>query len=291
MKKNENLNSKEDFQKYLAQEINFLRKDPQTYASKIRKYIKFFTKEILMLPGMPPILTIEGSKAFEDAADFLDNFDPIPILKINESLNNISTDVIDSILLIKELEKLDTINVDKYIEKYGKIVGHFSQALDFGSCNPELVVMNLLVDDGDQSKTNRNTLLNPKFKLIGISTSSHGEFLYCTVITFARHFFELGKEVDVLSDDNYSENKENFRNFECRNEVVVEFEKKVRNMCVDVEDKNYDEEIDLPDGVIKIEKNEKVIEENGVKKKVKKIKKFKEDGCIETEIIKENFIY
>ena len=279
--------SKEDSIQSLVNEINFLRKDPQTYASKLRKYIRYFKKNILMLPGMPPILTMEGSKAFEEAADFLDKLDPVPVLKQISYLNDVSNDVLTDILSISNLEMLGNINVDNYIDNYGKVIGPFSQALDFGSCNSELVIMNLLIDDGDSNRTNRLTITSPNYKLIGVNTSTHSQFLFCTVITLARHFFELGKEVGELSDENYQETSEIPRSLDSRNDRVKEFENKVRNMCVDVEDQDYDEEIEIPPEVIKVEKNEKVIEENGVKKKIRKVKKFKEDGIIETEIFKE----
>jgi hypothetical protein len=278
---------KDELNRTLLNEINFVRKDPQTYASKIRKYMRYFKKEILMLPGMPPILTIEGSKAFEEVSEYLDNLDPLPVLKHNVHLNAISDDVLNDILSVNELENLNSVAVERHIEAHGKIIGPFSQALDFGSCNPELVVMNLLVDDGDNLRNNRNTLLNPKYRLLGVSSSSHNQFLYCTVVTFARHFFELGKEIGELSDENYIETLENTRNFDQVNDNLRDLERKVKNMCVDVEDDENDEEFNLPPEVIKIEKNEKIIEEKGIKKKVRKIKKFKEDGVIETEIFKE----
>src|SRR5688572_10887554 len=99
-------NTFESFPKSLLAEINLLRKDPQTYASKIRKYIRCFKKEVLTLPGMPPILTIEGSKAFEEASDFLDNLDPVPILKLSPSLNDISSDIMTSLQEVNDLSKL-----------------------------------------------------------------------------------------------------------------------------------------------------------------------------------------
>ena len=46
--------------------------------------------------------------------------------------------------------------------------------------------------------------------------------------------------------------------------------------------------MDLPEGVIKIERQEKIVTEGNVKKKICKIKKFKEDGTVEVEVTKQS---
>ena len=51
---------------------------------------------------------------------------------------------------------------------------------------------------------------------------------------------------------------------------------------------NDDDDMDLPEGVIKIERQEKIVTEGNVKKKICKIKKFKEDGTVEVEVTKQS---
>ncbi len=48
-----------------------------------------------------------------------------------------------------------------------------------------------------------------------------------------------------------------------------------------VEDEDFD---DLPEGVLKIERSEKIIEEKGVKKKIITLTKYLEDGDIKKEL-------
>jgi len=52
--------------------------------------------------------------------------------------------------------------------------------------------------------------------------------------------------------------------------------------------KTDDDDFDLPEGVIKIERQEKIVTEGTTKKKITKIKRFKEDGTVEVELLKEN---
>ena len=69
--------------------------------------------------------------------------------------------------------------------------------------------MNLLVDDGDQTRGNRNNILNPKFKIAGIASVNHKEFQNVTVICYARHFFNTDEKIGELSDDNYEKEVKN----------------------------------------------------------------------------------
>ena len=57
------------------------------------------------------------------------------------------------------------------------------------------------------------------------------------------------------------------------------------NITSNVQDEN--DEDTLPEGVLKIERSEKIIEEKGVKKKLVKLTKYMEDGNIIKEIFKE----
>ena len=47
-----------------------------------------------------------------------------------------------------------------------------------------------------------------------------------------------------------------------------------------------DSNVDLPEGVSKIEKNERFVNENGKKKKISKIIKYMDNGEINTEVFK-----
>ena len=61
-----------DFNEELILEINLLRTNPQMYATKISKYMKYFKGNLLCLPeSNAGIQTEEGAEAFQEAIDFL----------------------------------------------------------------------------------------------------------------------------------------------------------------------------------------------------------------------------
>ena len=145
--------------------------------------------------------------------------------------------------------------------------------------------MNLLVDDGDPVRGNRSNLLNPNFKLVGIASVSHKEFLNVTVICYARHFFNYGEKIGELSDDNYEKedklekkkeepkvNVKKINNDNTPDQVKQTENKEVNeNLNKKVENNHNDEDdddMDLPEGVAKIERHEKIVTEGNIQKKI-----------------------
>ncbi len=136
---------------------------------------------------------------------------------------------------------------------------------------------------------------------MGIASVTHKEFLNVTVICYARHFFNYGEKIGELSDENYEkeekiekrkeEPKINFKKNNNTPDQVKQTENKEVNENINkkMENNHVDEDdMDLPEGVAKIERHEKIVTEGNIQKKIIKIKKFKEDGTIEVEIKKEN---
>ena len=121
-------------------------------------------------------------------------------LKYCPGLAHSSHDALLEIQKFEDINELDDLNIDAYLSEHGQVVGHFAQAVDFGSSSPELVVINLLVDDGDVNRGNRGNILDTKFKLIGVSTGNHLVYHNCTVLMYARHFFSKGQTIGDLSE-------------------------------------------------------------------------------------------
>jgi uncharacterized protein YkwD len=365
----EKVKNTEEFRLRVIDEINFVRRNPQSYAEKIRKFATYFKGKILKIPETTPIMTSEGAKAFEEAAFYLDNLDSLPNLKYCPGLAHSAHEALLDIQKYEDINELDILNIDAYLSKHGKVVGHFAQAVDFGSSSPELVVINLLVDDGDNSRGNRMNILDPKFKLIGVSTGNHLVYHNCTVLMYASHFFNNNESPGELSDENYESEEEevietqtktvevkttqstsknkNISNMPENNKLNVlrrssldkkyeefheesgDYVKSITNISgknknnkddtksltrqlIDMKLKEKyheaemveegkkilisenkkksnlsDDDFDLPEGVLKIEKSEKIVVESGIKKKVVKVIKHMEDGTVETEIYKE----
>ena len=60
--------------------------------------------------------------------------------------------------------------------------------MDFGNNNAEFVIISLIVSDGDESRNNRDLLLNPELKKVGFSKAKHLTYDYLTIITLCSDF-------------------------------------------------------------------------------------------------------
>jgi hypothetical protein len=293
----EYLKLSEDFRHRVINEINQVRTNPQKYAEKIRKYKAYFKGKILKVPEIIPIMTTEGPSAFEEAARFLDNLDAMEPLKYSAGLTHVAHDALKDIQKFDDIDQLSDLGLDTYINNHGQILGHLAQAVDFGSSIPELVVINLLVDDGDLNRGNRDNIINPKYKLVGVSTGNHPVYHNCTVVIYCRHFYEKDQDPGELSDENYEDEKTTPINDAKEQKINVVRRTSLDKKYIFVDEpiekvvtapaKQEDDDFCLPEGVMKLERQEKLVNENGVNKKIVKVIKHMEDGTVKTEIFKE----
>ena len=190
--------------KELIEEIKSVRTNPSSYADKIIKYKEYFDGKILKIPGGGAgIDTLEGAPSYEEAANFLKGATGVDPLIPSKGLTKISKEFINNALYVG-FDRLDHIDINKIIDKFGTFIGEINQLIELGSKTPEQVVISLLVCDGDSSRSYRNNLLNPNFKKIGIATGKNEIYENCTVIFITNEF----KSKDELDDtENFDENE------------------------------------------------------------------------------------
>lgn len=288
-----------DFNEDLIMEINLLRTNPKKYAKTISKYMNYFKGKLLCLPeSNAGIQTEEGVEAFKEAVDFLNKQPKIEPLKPSKGLCRIAEDFM-SIYQKPESGDLANKDMEEIINKYGSFAGSFSRAMDFGGETPEMAIINLVVSDGDPSRGQRESLLSTEIKRIGVANGKHDTYRHCSAIITCTEFentFDKDdnglltevKPTNIKKNENikedYRSNKElRENNYDKKNELKDKKDKKQ-----DKDNKNQsDGKEELPPGVASINKTEKIIVEDGEKKKVIKIIKVMEDGSKQIETVKE----
>ena len=181
----------------LLNEINLLRSNPKGYAEKVLKYKSYFDGNILRIPGTKGgIQTEEGPAAFAEAANFLLSAEPIEEMTPSKGLTGIANDLLSNIQNC-EPDELDSIDMNQIIEKYGSFGGNFSRSMQFGGENAEQVIMNLIVNDGDKSRSQRDSLLDDDLKVVGIATGKHKYFGNCSIIVSSTTFDNILSKDDT----------------------------------------------------------------------------------------------
>ena len=185
------------FAKKVAEEINKIRADPEAYSQKINDYIKYFDGKILRLPHESGIETQEGSEAYKEAAEFLSKAPKLPPLTVDPKLTEVANEMVKEMSKFNEIEEMDAVDRKSIIKKYGHYDGSLGESTDFGSVTPVLACVNLIVDDGNESRSNRQLLFKDNFKVIGVACVPHDELGSITLIMYATDFSEgEGKDSD-----------------------------------------------------------------------------------------------
>ena len=276
------------FEQQVANELNILRTIPQKYSNSIREYKKYFKGTELILPGTNiAIQTQEGANAYEEAGQYLENANGIHPLKLNESLCRIAKEYLAEVQKT-DINEVSNIDLESIIANYGQFKGSFSRIIDFGGTTPALVIANLLVGDGDEKRSQRQSLLNDKFFLMGVASGKHSQFGQCTVILLCSEFNSNNPE-NVYRED---EKKVNLigQPTKLRSKPPTQYTQQYNNPPPQenvVPQQNYGGDPDCPEGVKKVIKTENIIVEGGKKKKIIKTVKYMEDGSMQTEIEKE----
>lgn len=272
----------------LLKELNTLRKNPSEYAKKILLYKSYFKDNNLKIPGEQYLTpTEEGPAAYEEAANYLKTLKPLKEVVPSKGLGRIANDYLEKMKYL-DPEQIGEIDIDIIINKYGKASGTLNTAIDFGNNGPEYVIISLIVSDGDQSRVNRDLLLNPELKQIGFSRAKHITYDFLTIIVVCTDFentFDQNDNEDygglfipaTKEPTSITTTPPSTSNTTTTTTKVMEIPKKTKEI---VEDELLINEPDL----LSYEKRERLVIERGIrKKKIILMKKYK-DGHKKKEV-------
>ena len=285
-----------DFNEDLIMEINLLRTNPKKYAKTISKYMNYFKGNLLCLPDTNAgIQTEEGAEAFKEAVDFLNKQENLEPLKPSKGLCRIAEEFI-AIYQKPDSGELANKDMEDIINKYGSFSGSFSRAMDFGGETAEMAIINLVVSDGDPSRGQRESLLSNEIKKVGVANGDHEVYRHCSAIITSTEFdntfdkddnglLTQSKPKNIKNKEKNNNDEEKINNLNEKNDENKENER-INEGKTDKK-KNTNGKDELPRGVASINKTEKIVVENGDKKKVTKIIKVMEDGSQLIETVKE----
>jgi uncharacterized protein YkwD len=169
------------FNKKLLEEINSLRTNPKGYASKILKMKDNFEGDILKTQDGTKIKTQEGAAAYDEAVNFLQSAEAVEKLTSSKGLTRIAEELLENIQRT-DPDNLDSIDMNKIVSKFGDYSGAFGRIMEFGGSSPQQIVTNIVVCDGDKSRSQRENIMNGEFKVAGLALGDHKLFRKCTTI-------------------------------------------------------------------------------------------------------------
>ena len=259
-----------EFYQKLVDEINFVRTNPLRYSRKLKKYIECFKDNVLYLPGEKAgLLTEEGVEAYKEAIKSLETEERKEPLIPSKGLCKVCENIL--VEAQKDADKVENINIDKIIKKYGTYRGYLSRLFEFGGEAPDQIISNLIVCDGDISRSQRKSLFSTEVKQVGVASGKHDIYRQCTVVLTTSDFRNNDDSNDEgLIEGQYVFEKDNDND---------------KNKDNNNEDDD-DEEDEYEAGLVSINTTKTFVIEDGRKKVLIRKDKTLDDGRKQIETIK-----
>lgn len=171
----------------VVRELNLARTSPQTYADRLREYRGWFSGRVVTVPGTPEaVMTREGTAAVDEAIRFLDRQMPLAPLKPDQTLAQAARDWVAAQGPRGAMghvsasgrgpgDRVAARGGDKYV----------AENISYGPDEADLVVLQLIVDDGVPSRGHRKTIFDDSFAYAGAACGMHAVYRHMCVIDYS----------------------------------------------------------------------------------------------------------
>lgn len=166
---------KNELQKEVLEELNVMRSNPSAYA----KYLE------AMRVGYNKLNTFEGLPALEEAISTLKATKPLGKVEWSEGLFKIADAHAADVSSTGNFSHTgsDGSSLVQRVARFGSYTGYVGEAITTYDESARVIILQWLIDDGNQRRGHRKILLHPEVRLSGISTKSsskHG--FYCVLV-------------------------------------------------------------------------------------------------------------
>lgn len=168
--------------------INGLRGDPAAYAATFRDQRRYYRGNLFSLPGQVSIQTQEGVRAFDEAVAALRSVHgPLGVLSVSPGLvRSASEHARDTGSRgITGHQGSGGSTLSERISRFGDWFGAIGENISYGEADPQAVVWQLLIDDGVPNRGHRKSLLDPRWRFIGIACGPHSAWRHTCVLDLA----------------------------------------------------------------------------------------------------------
>ncbi len=172
--------------------INRLRAQPSAYVDTLREARTMYQGPVFAVPGYPNVRTKEGLAAIEDAAAMATAAAPTQALARSPGMtaaargHAVSLD--DRGGLVHDSR--DGSGPHERLDLYGRVEGMFAENIAAVYADAELMLLDMFIDDGVESRVHRFNLLGEMFTAVGVGCAPHRDYQVVCVINLAERFRE-----------------------------------------------------------------------------------------------------
>lgn len=174
----------------LLDEMNFARTRPAEYAAHLEKLKPYYSGNLFTQPGRQAVTTQEGWRAVDEAIRFLRALKPLQPFAVSDGMCSGAGE------LVRDQARSGTTGhkgsdgsfCEQRVTRYGSWVSPIGENLSYGNYSARERVIQLLIDDGFANRGHRKRLLDPGYKVAGVSCGTHPSEGGLCVITIAGGF-------------------------------------------------------------------------------------------------------
>ena len=195
------------FSLQILNEINYAREHPDEFVEKLkelREAVEDSKDNCLYIENVPFVYSnLLGS--LDDSIKFLERQKEFPRLIYSKGITQACDYLLDELVAHDGLddEKAKMYSLENRLKTFGRPLGESYELIDYGMFDPEFIVINFVLGDGDKNKFERNVIFNPKVKYIGIASGILSSDKICTIINCCEEFFETYEKVPTDIERKY----------------------------------------------------------------------------------------
>ena len=196
------------FSLQILDEINFAREHPDEFTEKLKELQETIEdpKDNCLFIENVPFIYNNLSGSLNDAIDFLEKQNELPKLIYNKTITQACDYLLEELVSHDGLDddNANEFSLENRLSKFGQPFGENYELIDYGMFDPEFIVINFILGDGDKKKFERNIIFNSKVKYIGIASGILSSEKICTIINFCEEFFDLNEKIPSNIEKKYS---------------------------------------------------------------------------------------
>ena len=196
------------FSLQILQEINYAREHPDEFLEKLKELketVEDSKDNCLYIENVPFVYNnLLGS--LDDSIKFLEKQKELPKLIYNKTITQACDYLLEELVAHDGLEDENANNysLENRLNKFGHPMGENYELIDYGMFDPEFIVINFVLGDGDKNKFERNVIFNPKVKFIGIASGILSSGKICTIINCCEQFYDINDKLPADIEKKYN---------------------------------------------------------------------------------------
>ncbi len=176
-----------NFTQEVIDQVNRVRTNPQAYAAYLERFRPYYSADGLFhAPGRGTLRTHEGVAALEQAIRTLQRAGAQEPITASDLLAGAGRELINAQQRSGQIGH-GSSPFDR-IQHYGVWNDMAGENVAYGAPTAEQVVYNLVVDDGERDRGHLKNILQPGFRVAGVSAGRHPIYGSICVIDFASDF-------------------------------------------------------------------------------------------------------